>query len=217
MLQVDCPFCEKRFHLGDDRADRMTTCPACQKPFRAVRTDPVETNADDEALATQELDEWMQARPGFGADGGDEFLPAREQEVRDRSESETPTPGPLGPRKKRRKKRRRSPSGLAAMNPLWLAAVGGVVLFAFSLGLTFLMPSRAILVLGLGWLLMTLGWIWITVVAFHEDMMNGLLCAFVPVFAPVYALANLGEARHAALLYVAGLAVMGGAVVPGMF
>jgi hypothetical protein len=137
------------------------------------------------------------------------------------------------PRRKRKKKKRRGPSkagsaiklpGGLELTPFALTLVvfggGGLVLIMIAFVFSFVFPPVAIVLsivlYGLASLLMFGGGLWLLVVAFQDDALQGLLCLFVPLYSLYYLITHFEDCRRPFLVQVVGFVLMLGAGCPLM-
>jgi hypothetical protein len=145
-----------------------------------------------------EEDEDEYARPRRRRYEEDEDAPPRR---RDEDEEERP-------RRRRRRRRRRESSGfwsdLSPMMKVMLIGVGASLALA---GVAVAVPQLAIVPVILGWLLMFAGQILFLVVAFQDDVMQGILCLFVPCYSLFYLITHFEEEKVPFFMQIGGIGV----------
>jgi hypothetical protein len=125
-------------------------------------------------------------------------------------------------RKRRRRRRRPEPEGWSISDVDWgkwiLISLGVVALLGFaSVAAAFAFPPFLIIPLGLGGLLMFVGYVWFIVVAFQDDVVQGLLCLFLGIYRLYYLIINFDEVKIpffvelvGLILFIAGICAGGG-------
>jgi len=107
------------------------------------------------------------------------------------------------PRRKRRRRRRDDGDGFLTPGMKLGLMIGGGVLLLLLL-LSVVVPLVAFLPVMLGFVLMSGGGIWFIIVAFKDDVMQGLLCWMIPAYQFYYLLQNWEEEKYPFLTQVAG-------------
>jgi hypothetical protein len=187
-----------------------------RKPARpAAKRKPVEEEEEEE--------ERISTRPAAkrkAVEEDDGPYPDDEDEPEDR------------PRRKRIKKKRRGPSratsnlvklpGGFKLSPFALTLVGfgaaGVVLILIGFVFSFVFPPVAavlsILLYGMAMLLMMGGGLWMLVIAFQDDVLQGLLCLFIPFYSLFYLITHFEDCKRPFFVQLVGFALMFGAACP---
>jgi hypothetical protein len=230
MIRLACPGCHKTLAIPDTLAGRLVACPKCKNKFRVPQPEPADP--DDEA----EVQVTARPRPGRSAPSRP-APPARprrpaeeedEQPVRRRPRpaeeeeddlEEAPAPSRRraeeddeegAPRRRERKKRRRTrPSRpREGMDPMLMGAIGvGGVCLLLGLG-ALLLPWLALVPICLGAFLYVAGYFWFIVVAFQDDVIQGILVFFVPFYFLYYLIVNWEGEKKPFLCSVAGFVLV---------
>ena len=82
------------------------------------------------------------------------------------------------------------------------------VIWLGSLALAFAFPPFAVIPILIGCLLMFVGQIWFLIIAFQDDVVQGLLCLFIGIYALYYALTNLDEVKIPFGMQILGLVMI---------
>jgi hypothetical protein len=110
------------------------------------------------------------------------------------------------PRKKKKKRRKQSSGVPGGGMGITLIAVAGVCLVCVVLA--FFVPALAIVPVGLGYLTMFGGSIWLLVIAFQDSVGQGLLCLFIPFYSLIYVITHWDETKTAFLVQLAGFGLV---------
>jgi hypothetical protein len=129
----------------------------------------------------------------------------------DEDDEEERRPRPTRKRKKKKRRERRSDSGGGMSGALIaLGVVAAICLVAVVVSI--FVPILALVPIILGWLMAFAGGIWFLVCAFQDDVVQGLLCLFVPFYSLIYLITHFEEVKKPFLVQVIGtvLAIGGG-------
>jgi hypothetical protein len=84
--------------------------------------------------------------------------------------------------------------------------VVGVCLLLSIVGIV--VPPVAYVPVALGWLLQFVAGVWLLVIAFQDNVVQGLLCLCVPFYSLFYLITHFDETKNALFLWLIGLGVL---------
>jgi hypothetical protein len=217
---VVCPKCKEKLRVptpepeeeGDDAEEHVAPRPQPKrpapprKPRRPVEVEDEEQEDVEEQVTARRPRRPAEVEPEEEEDEAPARRPRRQAEVED--EEEPAEEEPVRRKRKRKKKRRRRSSAGAGMSPLLIGgiAAGGVCLV---LGLVaFFVPAVALIPILLGCGMVVIGGIWMLIVAFQDDLLQGILCWFIPCYVFYYVIVNWATEKNAFLTWVAGIALL---------
>ncbi len=215
-ISVVCPLCQKKLKVADEAAGKRAHCPLCKRvitiPQAEEFVEPDEFVEPEEETAVSAApkkpkkkaawDDPEGETPEKSGDTLDFEEPVPEKRKRRRyADDDRFSDGDEEERAPRHriKKRRRPNRGVAF--PGWFdpfiagAAVLGVIGLVF-IGAALIFPPLAALPILLGSLLCVIGWIWLLMVAFQNDVMAGILCIVLPFYGLVYVASNFEDCKH---------------------
>ncbi len=231
MIRLQCPGCRKNLGVKDELAGRLVACPQCKAKIRVPQPEPEVEELEE---VEDEVPESITTAPRPGRrpppaktrprDDDEDEEESREAVRRSRrprddeedeegeEEEEEPRPRPARKRNKKRRARRSGSGG--GMGGLLIAVGVGAGVCILMIVVSFFVPFLALIPMVLGWLMAFAGGVWVLVVAFQDDVMQGLLCMFVPFYGLIYIITHFEETKKPLLLEVVGtvLAIVGGCV-----
>ncbi|HEY1188714.1 MAG TPA: hypothetical protein VGE74_13755 [Gemmata sp.] len=194
-----------RAETGDDAPAKVEREDRPARPKLVARRDDDE---DDRPRKRRDYDDEDDDRPRARKrrDYDDDEDDDRPRKRRDYDDYEPRRKGPGGDVKRKRKRK-------SGGNPLaWLSSGGGfgitvaIVggLWVLGLGIGLVVPPVFILPVILGWLVSLAGSIWFLIIAFSDDVMQGLMCMFVPIYSLIYLANNWDTCRNSFLVQLGG-------------
>lgn len=213
-IQVLCSGCSVKLAVPDGAAGKHVRCPKCraavavpepapegpkfevvepERPPAPVRKRARDEDDGDDAPMALEREEEKADRP----------RPRRRREYDD-DDDEEPRRKPPRRSLKRPRRRRGGSNPLASLGSVGtlVAVVGGVWLLGLLLGLV--VPAAFLLPVVLGYLVALAGGIWFLIIAFSDNVMQGLLCLFVPFYSLLYLISNWETCKGAFLTQLGG-------------
>lgn len=227
MPQVFCPNCDKKLAVPDRLAGKKGQCPRCKFRFDVPAEEEIEEH-DFEVVEDEPEPDQEAAAPSRGVregrdesprrarsrdDADDDDRPSRRR--RDEDEDEPPRPRKRTSRAGPRRRRREYDGGSFWTSPVGLASTigGGVALLSFLAAVLF--PPLLVVPFGLGCLLASVGQIWFIIVAFQDDVMQGILCWAIPGYAFYYMLTNWEGVKNPVLTQAVGFLMAVGGICAG--
>jgi hypothetical protein len=215
MIPLQCPHCDKKLVVRDEWAGRLGVCPHCKNRIRLPQAETTADEPADERYSAAPQEESRspprrtRRRADADADEREEPVRKRRRPTEDEDlppEEEEPAPRPVAkPKKKRRK---RTSQGFSALDPFLLGLLGVGLLGLLTSGLALIWPAVSFAPLGLGWLVTLVGQIWLLVVAFKEDALQGILCLFVPFYVVYFLITHFEEAKRPFFVWLVGIVVL---------
>jgi hypothetical protein len=121
----------------------------------------------------------------------------------DDEEDEEPRPRPRA-KKKKKKSRSRQGGGFAEWGIITKVLVVCAAIWAISFALGFVWPPLMFLAVGVGAILTIVGGIMFLIVVIQDDIVQVLLCFFVPFYSLFYLVTHFDECKHAFFIQMAG-------------
>jgi hypothetical protein len=90
------------------------------------------------------------------------------------------------------------------MSPMMIALIVIAGISLISAGLAIVFPPLALVPIGLGWILSLVGGVMFLLVAFQDDVMQGLLCLFIPMYSLFYLITHFEEEKVPFFLQLGG-------------
>ena len=207
MIRLQCPKCERKLVVKPEFAGRLAICPRCQTTMRV----PEATAADDEPIEDLEpVEEPDAAKPRSRQVTEKPPRPERDEVLEDASREEHDEPSEERPRKRRRRRRKKKKSdALAALNFLGLDTITlitlGVCLFGFLfIPASFVFPALIWIPLLIGTVVSLVGYFWIVIIAYQDDVTQGMLCFCFAPYMVYYIIVNFDDTKQAGIIWVAG-------------
>jgi hypothetical protein len=203
MFRFNCLHCDKKLYVPQEQAGKLCQCPRCNETLR-IPDGGVEEDSEEGALRVE-----PSARSGLTRQPRPipQRLPSRRpadwEEDDQWPEDSDERPGSWV--KKPKKQRLRSSDGFFAnLSPVsWIFGIGGVICLLTIVTLL-IAPMMVLAFIGLGVVTILIGNLWFLFVAFQDDVIQGLLCWFVPFYAMYYLFSHLEEAKLPACVSFAG-------------
>lgn len=227
-IQVLCTGCSVKLAVPDSAAGKHVRCPKCravlavpapepegpkfevvepERPAAPVRKRAQNDDGDDDAPMSLEREEEKTERP----------KPRKRPRYDDDDDDEEPRRKTPRRSLKRPRRRRGGSNPLAALGSVGtlVAVVGGVWLLGLLLGLV--VPAAFLLPVVIGYLVLLVGGVWFLIIAFSDNVMQGLLCLFVPFYSLLYLITNWDTCKGAFLTQLGGwLMIVVTAVLSGI-
>jgi phage FluMu protein Com len=196
VVRIRCQACQKMLRIADAHRGKTAKCPNCAQRFVVPEADEDEANEDVVGTYTTREERSAPTPPP-------PVLRPRVRYVDDDEDDDRP--------RRRRRRRRRGGGGSFfadwGVGKVLLTVAAGVWLML--IGLSFLQPAFAVILIGLGFLMVIAARIWMVVAAFSEDA--GLGCLAIAL--PWYGLWAVEDRRPLILLAVGILFILSAVVV----
>jgi hypothetical protein len=237
MIRIKCPKCDKALGVDDAKAGAVASCPGCGAKFRVPVPKAKAAGPSSAAIRPKSAAPPAPAKPAapkrpWAGDAHEDDKPYVFQQEPEPSPETKPQRRPIaeqyeddedddedrgdrrGPRRKKKKRARRGgeSSGSGFLVGMVVFALVGL-LFA---GLGFVFWPLGFVAVAIGGIGGMIGGIWFLVVAFQEDILQGILCLFVPFYSLYFLITRLEEAGKPFLLNVVGSVLMGIGFVPAI-
>jgi hypothetical protein len=114
------------------------------------------------------------------------------------------------PRSKKKRVKRRSSGGspFGSMGPVGGTLAVGGVLWLICLVLGFVWPAVMIAPMVIGYIIAFVGGIMLLVIAFKDDVVQGLLCLFIPFYSLFYLITHWDDCKHAFFIQLGGIGMI---------
>jgi hypothetical protein len=195
VVRIRCQACQKALRVDDAHRGKTAKCPNCGQRFVIPEAHEDEANENVVSSYTMHEERTPPAPPPRPA------IRPRVRRVDDDDDDDDDRP-----RKRRRRRRRRRDSFFAEWDVGKILLIAGAGVWLLLVGLSFLVHEFALVLLGLGFLLIIAARIWMIVAAFSEDA--GMGCLVIAL--PWYGLWSLEDRRPLMLLGVGFLFLLSG-------
>jgi uncharacterized protein YbaR (Trm112 family) len=220
VIRLICPGCEKRLQVKETQAGKIITCPTCETRFQVPQPEPdeppppkpsrrVTAAAMDEekprrGRRDEEEDEEKPRRKRQNEEEEDEDKPRRSRRDEEDEEEEEPRPRPRA-KKKKKKSRSRQSGGFAEWGMITKVLVVSAAIWAISFALGFVWPPLMFVALAVGAILSFVGGIMFLIVVIQDDIIQVILCLFVPFYSLFYLVTHFDECKNAFFIQMAGI------------
>ena len=208
VIRLICPGCEKTLKVNETQAGKIITCPACKTRFQVPQPEldehppPKPSRRVTAAAVDEEEAEEKPRRKRHDKEEDDEDKPRRSR--RDEEEDEEPRPRPRA-KKKKKKLRSRQGGGFAEWGLITQVLVISAAIWAISFALGFVWPPLMFVALGVGAILTIVGGIMFLIVVIQDDIIQVILCFFVPFYSLFYLITHFDECKQAFFIQMAGI------------
>jgi hypothetical protein len=180
----------------EERSERRITARSGRDGIRSRRRDDDDDDYDRPRRSRYEDDD---DRPRRSRDDDeDEDDRPRRRRLRDEDDD----------RPRRRRRRRAGSGGPGGLSPLvWTGIIVGGICLLGCVG-ALILPPLGLVIAGVGLLIAVIGRIWFLAVAFQDDVIQGILCWWVPFYDLFYLIMNFDEEKLPFFTSIAGVVVM---------
>ncbi|HEY3789330.1 MAG TPA: hypothetical protein VGL71_10770 [Urbifossiella sp.] len=237
MIRLICPGCDKTLQVNDNLAGRAVACPSCKTKFQVPQAEPPDdeppsrkpappprntttkpsSEADRDPPRRKPRDDDddddrpRSRRRDNDEDDEDDDRPRRRRRDLDDDDDDDDDDRPRSRAKKKKKRRARSGGDGGGFSSWSISSKVVSISAAFCfvcLLFSFLWPPIFFAALGLSYILMFAGGIGMLIVAFNDDVMQGILCLLVPFYSLYYLITHFEECKQPFLIQIGGLLLM---------